>query len=139
MRQCEYKRRYDPEIGRYVKTHIYGGGISNVFKSIRNRLFGRTMKNKMETGLRKGSEKLVEAAANKTGNFAAKKAGDRIIQLLSKDKTGMQSMTQQAPTGMPSMTRQAPTVEQKPLTDYEINERVNQLISGGKLRKFKFI
>ena len=40
--------------------------------------------------------------------------------------------------GAPLMTQQTPTVEQ-PLTDYEFNERVNQLLSGGKLRKLKFI
>ena len=48
MRQCEYKRRYNPEMGRYVKTHIYnediktqyGEGITDVFKSIGKKLFG---------------------------------------------------------------------------------------------------
>ena len=42
MRQCEYKRHYNPEMGRYVKTHIYnedikthhGEDITDVFKSI---------------------------------------------------------------------------------------------------------
>ena len=44
MRHCEYKKRYNPEMSRYVKTHIYGEGISNVFKSIGKTLFGQTMK-----------------------------------------------------------------------------------------------
>ena len=26
MRQSELKRKYDPELGRYVKKHIYGEG-----------------------------------------------------------------------------------------------------------------
>ena len=137
MRQCEYKRRYNPEMGRYVKTHIYnediktqyGEGIADVFKSIGKKLFGQTMKKTLKTGLQKGAEKAIENAATKTGDFAAKKAGDKIIQLLSKKGNKM---------GAPLMTQQTPTVEQ-PLTDYEINERVNQLLSGGKLRKLKFI
>jgi len=34
MRHCEYKKRYDPEMGRYVKKHVYGEEISDVMKSI---------------------------------------------------------------------------------------------------------
>ena len=42
--------------------------------------------------------------------------------------------------GAPLMTQQTPPVEPvKPLTDYEINERVNQLLSGGRLRRMKII
>ena len=84
MRQCEYKRRYNPEMGRYVKTHIYnediktqyGEGITDAFKSIGKKLFGQTMKKTLKTGLQKGAEKAIENAATKTGDFAAKKAGD---------------------------------------------------------------
>ena len=48
MRQCEYKRRYDPEMDRYVKKkkHIYNEGISDIFNSIGRKLFGQTMKKK---------------------------------------------------------------------------------------------
>ena len=31
------------------------------------------------------------------------------------------------------------TTNVEPLTDYEINKRVYQLLSGGKMRKLKFI
>ena len=48
-----------------------------------------------------------------------KKAGDKIIELLYKKKKGK--------------------TETKQLTDYEINERVNQLLSGGKIRKMEFM
>ena len=34
MRQSEFKKNYDPEMDRYVKKHIYGEGISDVFRSI---------------------------------------------------------------------------------------------------------
>ena len=39
MNGFEYKKRYDPELGRYVKKNIYsgeliqGGGLTDFFKS----------------------------------------------------------------------------------------------------------
>ena len=42
MRQCEFKRRYDPDMGMYVKKNIYGEGITDVFKSVELKLFGQT-------------------------------------------------------------------------------------------------
>ena len=68
MNQFEYKKRYDSDSGMYIKKHIHsgeihGGALSDIFKSI----IGKTMK---------------EAA--KTGEHVGKKAGDKIIQLLSK-------------------------------------------------------
>ena len=33
----------------------------------------------------------------------------------------------------------ATTTKVEPLTDFEINERVNQLLSGGRMRKLNFI
>ena len=30
MRQCEFKKRYDPNLDMYVTKHIYGEGISDV-------------------------------------------------------------------------------------------------------------
>ena len=44
MRQSEFKRRYDVKTGRYVKKHIYGEGVTDVFKTICRKLFGKTMK-----------------------------------------------------------------------------------------------
>ena len=68
MKQSEFKRRCDVKMGRYVKKHIYGEGVAtDVFKTIGRKLFGKTMK---------------EAA--KTAEYAGEKAGDKIIQLLSK-------------------------------------------------------
>ena len=58
-----------------------------------------------------------------------KKAGDKIVQLLSKNKkiNTMETLII------------ALTTNVEPLTDYEINKRVYQLLSGGKMRKLKFI
>ena len=33
MRQSEFKRKYDPELGKYTKQHIYGEGIMDTVKS----------------------------------------------------------------------------------------------------------
>ena len=44
MRQSEYKKRFDPELGRYTRQHIYGEGITDIFKSVGSKLFGKTMK-----------------------------------------------------------------------------------------------
>ena len=78
MRQSELKRKYDPELGRYVKKHIYGEGISNVMKSIGSRVLGKTTKELAKRAATK--------AAEKTGDYVGKKAGDKIIELLSKNQ-----------------------------------------------------
>ena len=42
-RQSEFKKKYDPELERYTKQHIYGEGVMDVFKSFGLKLFGKTM------------------------------------------------------------------------------------------------
>ena len=112
MRQSEFKRRYDPDLGRYVKKHIYTGeiygeGMSDIFKSVGSKI------------LRKVTKSATKKAATRTGDYAGKKGGDRIVKLLMK------------PDISPS--------EPKELTTDEINQRVNQILSGGKLRRRKII
>ena len=81
MRQSEFKKRYDVKTGRYVKKHIYGKGVvTDVFKTIGKKLFGKTMKEAAKTA----TKKAVQKAATKTGEYAGEKADDKIIQLLSK-------------------------------------------------------
>ena len=123
MRQCEFKRRYDPDLGRYVKKHIYTGeiygeGMSDIFKSVGSKI------------LRKVTKSATKKAATKTGEYASKKAGDKIVELLSKNKTTNSSVLME-PNTSPS--------EPKELTAQEVNERVNQILSGGKLRRRNFI
>ena len=79
MRQSEFKMRFDPELGRYTRQHIYGEGMMDVFKSFGSKLFGKTMKK----AAKKGVEKAVTAAATKTGEHVGKKAGDKIVEMLS--------------------------------------------------------
>ena len=120
MRQSEFKKRYDVKTGRYVKKHIYGEGVTDVFKTIGRKLFGRTMKKAAKTATKK--------AIQKTGEYAGEKAGDKIIQLLSKKKTPV--------AASPVETTPIKNPQSRELSDYEINERVNQLLSGGQMRRF---
>ena len=82
MRQSEFKKKLDPELGRYTRQHIYGEGITDVLKSVGSKLFGKTMKK----AAKKGVEKAVTTAATKTGEHVGKKAGDKIVQMLSKGR-----------------------------------------------------
>ena len=76
MRQSEFKMKYDPELGKYTKQHIYGEGMMDVFKSFGKKICGKTIK----TAAKKGTEKaLTTPAAN-----AGKKAADKIVKMLSK-------------------------------------------------------
>ena len=48
-RQSELKKRFDPEIGRYVKKNvhtgeIHGEGLTDILKSVGSKLFGQTSK-----------------------------------------------------------------------------------------------
>ena len=126
MRQSEFKKRYDVKTGRYVKKHIYGEGVvTDVFKTIRRKLFGKTMKEAAKTA----TKKAVQKAATKTGEYAGEKAGDKIIQLLSKKNKNTKTPVAALPIENP---------QSRELSDYEINERVNQLLSGGggQMRRF---
>ena len=80
MKQSEFKRRYDVKMGRYVKKHLYGEGVTDVFKTIGRKLFGKTVKEAAKTATKKD----VQTAATKTDKYAGEKAGDKIIQLLRK-------------------------------------------------------
>ena len=119
MNGFEYKKRYDPELGRYVKKNIYsgeiqtGGGLTDFFKS--------TIKKAVKRGFQK--------VARKTGEKVSKKAGDKITQLLK---------STQKRNELPSQDFQERS-PQTPMSQDEINERVNRLMSGGKLRKIKKI
>ena len=124
MRQSEFKRRYDVKIGRYVKKHIYGKGVvTDVFKTIGRKLFGKTMKEAAKTA----TKKAVQKAATKTGKYAGEKAGDKITQLLSKKNNNTKTPVAALPIENP---------QSRELSDYETNERVNQLLSGGQMRRF---
>ena len=124
-RHSELKIRYDPEIGRYVKKHVYTGeihgkGLTDIFKSIGSKLFGKTAKKAATTV----ATKAATTAATKTGEHLGNKAGEKIVQLLSKKQPNQQTVQQTISKAV-----------ERPLTDFEIAQRVNQLISGGQMRK----
>ena len=107
---------------RYVKKHIYEEGVTDVFKTIGRKLFGKTAKQVAKAATKKS----VKTAATKTGEYAGEKAGDKISQLLSKKNKNKKTPAASSPIENP----------QKELTDYEINEKANQLLSGGRMRRF---
>ena len=78
MRQSEFKKRYDPELGRFTRQQIYGEGVMDVFKNIGSKVFGQTLK--------KAATKAITTAATKTGEHVGEKAGDKIIEFLSRKK-----------------------------------------------------
>ena len=130
MRHCEFKKRYDPRLGKYVKKRVYGEGISDVFKAVGSKIFGRTAKKAAESAAKSATKKAVIA----TSEYAGKKAGDKIVELLSNNKTTTPSVMIE-----PSLTKQQSLSEPNVLTAQEVNDRVNQLLSGGKLRRRNFI
>ena len=123
MRQCELKKRYDPDLDAYVTKHIYGEGISDVFKSIGRKIFGKTVNKVAKTAAKK--------AATATGEYAGNKAGDKIVELLSKNKTTTPSFPVESNISTPK--------ESNELTDQEVYDKVNRILSGGKLRRRNFI
>ena len=118
MRQSEFKMRFDPELGRFTRQHIYGEGITDMFKSFGNAIFGKTMRK----AAKKGVEKAVTAASTKTGEHVGKKAGEKIVQMLRKEKV--------AP---PTKKITFKTNPNKKMTQKEIKQRVNAILSGGKI------
>ena len=83
MKQSEFKKRYDPELGRFTRKHIYGEGVMDVFKNIGAKVFGETIKKAAKTA----ADKAITTAATKTGEHIGKKAGDKIFSMLTKSKT----------------------------------------------------
>ena len=119
------KRRYDPTIDRYVKKdihtgEIYGEGLMNLFKSMGRKLFSKTTKDIAKKGAKSATNK----AVTKVGEHIGNRAGEKIVQLLQKKQPIQQTIKQS----------QNNTISQ-PLTDFEIAQRVNRLISGGKMMK----
>ena len=130
MRQSEFKKKLDPELGRYTRQHIYREGITDVFKSFGSKLFGKTMKK----AAKKGVEKAVTSAATKTGEPVGKKAGDKIVQMLTKsNKTRKVTFNKNVETIPNGWFPQNPPAKKRKMTQQEINQRVNSILSGGKI------
>ena len=130
MRQSEFKKKLDPELGRYTRQHIYGEGITDVFKSFGKAIFGKTMKK----AAKKGVEKAVTTAATKTGEHVGKKAGDKIVQMLSKGSSSKKPTAKKKVTFDKKIpNKKVKKTPNKKLTQQQLNSRVNSILSGGKI------
>ena len=86
MRQSEFKKKYDPDTGKFSRKHIYGEGIMDKAKSF--------------LGKKPTKKKVTFAPPPKPTPTATKKAGDKIVKMLSgknppSHKTNNRKMTQQ--------------------------------------------
>ena len=125
-RQSEFKMKFNPELGKFTRQHIYGEGITDVFKSFGKAIFGKTVK----SAAKKGVEKALTTAATKTGEHVGKKAGDKIVQMLSK---GRVEPPRKPPAKKVTFNKNVEIFPSKKLTQKEINQRVNSILSGGKI------
>ena len=94
MRQSEFKKKYDPDTGKFSRNHIYGEGIMDTVKSF--------------LGKKPTKKKVTFAPPPKPTPTASKKAGDKIVKMLSGKN----------PPSRKTNNRQ------------EINNRVLQIMSG---------
>ena len=81
----------------------------------------------MKKAAKKGVEKAVTSAATKTGEHAGKKAGDKIVQMLSKGSS------RKPTTKKVTFNKNVEIIPNKKITQQEINQRVNAILSGGKI------
>ncbi|MCV6598853.1 MAG: hypothetical protein OIF36_00005 [Alphaproteobacteria bacterium] len=117
MKQSEFKKRYDPDLGRFTRQHIYGEGVMDVFKNIGSKVFGQTLKKAAKTV----ATKAVTAAATKTGEHVGEKAGDKIIEFLSRKKKIQKpkKVTFEEPT----------TINTKPMTQQDRYQQLGLILS----------
>ena len=98
MRQSEFKKKYDPDTGKFSRKHIYGEGIMDSVKSF--------------LGKKPNRKKATFAPPPKPTPTATKKAGDKIVKMLSGKNPPSRKMSQQ-----------------------EINNRVLQIMTGSGKKK----
>ena len=104
MRQSDLKKKYNPDTGKFSRKHIYGEGIMDTVKSF----------------LRKKPTKKVKFTVpppKPTPAITTKKAGDKIVKMLSGENT-------------PSRK-----TNKRKMTQQEINNKVLQIMSGSGKKK----
>lgn len=132
MRRCEYKKRYNPSTGKHEYHHIYGGGILDPARRIVAKVFSKSAK-KIASDTAK---KAATVASNKTGAYVGNKAGDKIIKLLQQGKTPPNTSKQTE--GLELHHTPATQPHSSTLSQDEINQRVQRILNGGKIRKINF-
>ena len=81
MRQSEFKKKYDPDTGKFSRKHIYGEGIMDTVKSF--------------LGKKPTRKKVTFTPPPKPTLTTNKNAGDKIVKMLSGEKPPSRKMTQQ--------------------------------------------
>ena len=81
MRQSEFKKKYDPDTGKFSRKHIYGEGIMDTVKSF--------------LGKKPTKKKVTFAPPPKPTPTTSKKAGDKIVKMLSGKNPPSRKTTQQ--------------------------------------------
>ena len=133
MRQSDFKKRYDPELVRFTRQHVYGEGVINVFKNIGSNVIGQTLKKAAKTA----ASKAITTAATKTGEHVGEKAGDKIIKFLSKKKrnntpkkvTFDETVRTAVKPGEEIVKILSKNNPRKKMTQYDINQRLNAILS----------
>ena len=97
----------------------------DVFKNIGSKLFGKTMKQAAKTA----ATKAVTTAATKTGEYVGKKAGDKIIQMLSKNNPKRVTFDEANPTTIKSNPSILKTNPSQRITQQDINQRLNYILN----------
>ena len=135
MRQSDFKKKYDPDLGRFTRQHIYGEGVMDVFKNFGSKVIGQTLKKAAKTA----ATKAVTTAATKTGERVGEKAGDKIIKFLTKKqrnntpkkvafdetvKPGEEIVKILSKNSTPILTQQP-----KRMSQQDINQRLNLILS----------
>ena len=88
----------------------------DVFKSFGSKIFGKTMKKAAITA----ATKAITTAATKTDEHVGKKAGDKIIEMLSKSNTPKKDTFDEA------SIKRNPTEK---ITRQDINQRLNYILN----------
>ena len=82
------------------------------------------MEKTVKSAVKKRAKKAVTAAATKTGEHVGKKAGDKIVQMLSNNP----------PAKKVTLNENVKTINP---SEKELNQRMINLLSGGSTRKRK--
>ena len=134
MRQSDFKKKYDPELGRFTRQHVYGEGVMDVFKNFGSKIFGQTLKKAAKTA----ASKAVTTAATKTGEHVGKKAGDKIIQMLSKSNVPKKVRFEEPVSNAKKSGEEIVQILSKSngkvnptkrMTQQDINQRLNAILS----------
>ena len=119
MKQSEFKKRYDPELGRFTRQHIYGEGVMDVFKNIGSKVLGQTLKKAAKTA----ANKAITTAATKIGEHIGEKAGDKLINYLKRIKrnNSPKKVTFDEPTTI--------AINSKPMTQQDRYQQLGLILS----------